>query len=54
MRTYLLSLMGTVRSELNDFFIDFNENFVEQWKLSNNYRVWVSGVYPDLAGTIPG
>lgn len=54
MRAYLLSLMATVRADLKDSLADFNEAFVDEWKLTNNFRIWSSGNYPDLAGAAPG
>lgn len=54
MRTYLLSLMATLRTGLKEAVNDFNEAFVSDWRISNNYRVWSSGDYPDLASAVPG
>ncbi|KHN79040.1 Late secretory pathway protein AVL9 -like protein [Toxocara canis] len=54
MRAYLLSLMATVRADLKEPLSDFNETFVGEWKLTNNYRIWSSGHYPDLASAVPG
>uniref|UniRef100_A0A915C012 UDENN domain-containing protein n=2 Tax=Parascaris univalens TaxID=6257 RepID=A0A915C012_PARUN len=54
MRAYLLSLMATVRADLREPLSDFNEVFVDEWKLTNNYRIWSSGHYPDLPSAVPG
>ncbi|KAL4001695.1 Transport protein Avl9 family protein [Acanthocheilonema viteae] len=54
MQAYLLSLVATVRADLKDSLDDFNEAFIAQWKMSNNYRIWSCGDYPDLAASIPG
>uniref|UniRef100_A0A0N5A965 UDENN domain-containing protein n=1 Tax=Syphacia muris TaxID=451379 RepID=A0A0N5A965_9BILA len=53
-RAYLLSLIATAKSNLKDSVTDFNEAFVSDWKLTNNYRIWSSGEYPDLASALPG
>ncbi|VDN07012.1 unnamed protein product [Thelazia callipaeda] len=53
MRAYLLSLIATVRADLKCSLGDFNESFIEEWKMTNNYRIWSSGEYPDLASTVP-
>ncbi|EFO26146.2 hypothetical protein LOAG_02340 [Loa loa] len=54
MQAYLLSLIATVRADLKDSLDDFNEAFIAEWKMSNNYRIWSCGDYPDLASTVPG
>ncbi|EJW75300.1 hypothetical protein WUBG_13791, partial [Wuchereria bancrofti] len=54
MQAYLLSLMATVRADLKDSLDDFNEAFITEWKMSNNYRILSCGDYPDLASTVPG
>lgn len=54
MQAYLLSLIATVRADLKDSLDDFNEAFIAEWKMSNNYRIWSCGDYPDLSSTIPG
>ncbi|VDK64265.1 unnamed protein product [Gongylonema pulchrum] len=53
-RAYLLSLIATVSADLKDTLNDFNDAFVAEWKISNNYRVWSSGNYPDLVSAVPG
>ncbi|KAK6100737.1 Transport protein Avl9 family protein [Brugia pahangi] len=54
MQAYLLSLIATVRADLKDSLDDFNEAFITEWKMSNNYRILSCGDYPDLTSTIPG
>ncbi|MCP9258851.1 Late secretory pathway protein AVL9 [Dirofilaria immitis] len=54
MQAYLLSLIATVRADLKDSLDDFNEAFITEWKMSNNYRIWSCGDYPDLASAVPG
>ncbi|CAG9538055.1 unnamed protein product [Cercopithifilaria johnstoni] len=54
MQAYLLSLIATVRADLKDSLNDFNEAFIAEWKMSNNYRIWSCGDFPDLASTVPG
>ncbi|VDK74848.1 unnamed protein product, partial [Litomosoides sigmodontis] len=54
MQAYLLSLIATVRTDLKDLLDDFNEAFIAEWKMSNNYRIWSCGDHPDLVSTIPG
>ncbi|VDO68646.1 unnamed protein product [Onchocerca flexuosa] len=54
MQAYLLSLIATVRADLKNSLDDFNEAFIAEWKMSNNYRIWSCGDYPDLASTVPG
>uniref|UniRef100_A0A915PIA1 UDENN domain-containing protein n=1 Tax=Setaria digitata TaxID=48799 RepID=A0A915PIA1_9BILA len=54
MQAYLLSLIATARADLKDSLDDFNEAFVAEWKMSNNYRIWSCGNYPDLASAAPG
>ncbi|VDK45440.1 unnamed protein product [Anisakis simplex] len=54
MRAYLLSLMATVKCDLKESLSDFNEVFINEWKLTNNYRIWSSGHYADLSSAVPG
>lgn len=54
MQSYLLSLIATARADLKGSLEDFNEAFIADWKMSNNYRIWSCGNYPDLASTVPG
>ncbi|VDD87160.1 unnamed protein product [Enterobius vermicularis] len=53
-RAYLLSLIASARSNLKEVCADFNDSFIAEWKLTNNFRIWSSGDYPDLSSTVPG
>ncbi len=46
--------MATVRSELHEPVQDFNESFVDAWKITHNYRVWAGGDAPDMSNCVPG
>lgn len=54
MQAYLLSLIATVRADLKNSLDDFNESFIAEWKMSNNYRILSCGDYPDLVSAVPG
>ncbi|CAI4232354.1 unnamed protein product [Auanema sp. JU1783] len=50
-RNYLLSLGATARSDLLSSLGDFGSLFINEWKQTKNYKLWMNGDYEDLVGT---
>uniref|UniRef100_A0A0N5CB52 UDENN domain-containing protein n=1 Tax=Strongyloides papillosus TaxID=174720 RepID=A0A0N5CB52_STREA len=53
-RAYLLSLLSTSISEDKDLLEDFNTDFINEWKCTLNYRIWLSKTHPGFDGVVPG
>uniref|UniRef100_A0A0K0FWA1 Late secretory pathway protein AVL9 homolog (inferred by orthology to a human protein) n=1 Tax=Strongyloides venezuelensis TaxID=75913 RepID=A0A0K0FWA1_STRVS len=53
-RAYLLSLLSTSISEDKDLLDDFNTDFINEWKCTLNYRIWLSKTHLGFDGVVPG
>ncbi|KAJ1355043.1 hypothetical protein KIN20_012165 [Parelaphostrongylus tenuis] len=54
MREYLLSMGASSRSDLTLAVADFGVPFINSWRFTRNYQVWMAGPHDDLSGIVPG
>uniref|UniRef100_A0A1I7XAC7 Avl9 domain-containing protein n=1 Tax=Heterorhabditis bacteriophora TaxID=37862 RepID=A0A1I7XAC7_HETBA len=54
LRSYLLAMAATARSDLQTSVADFGVHFISSWRLTRNYRLWMAGQHEDVSSAAPG